>query len=342
MPQAPGSFGDEPIRVCVVARLIERGDGTRLYAGPRTSLGVATSHVKAAISTEKGRVLMSQAKPVWFITGCSTGFGRELAKLVLDRGWNAVVTARDKQRVADLVKGREANALAVSLDVTDARQVAAATSAATDKFGRIDVLVNNAGYGYQASVEEGDESEIRAQFDANVFGLFAMTRAVLPTMRRQRSGHVINITSVAGFIGFAGSGYYSASKHAVEGWSDALAKEIEPLGLHVTCVEPGPFRTDWAGRSLKQTSSTIGDYAETVGARLKGTSDGSGKQAGDPRRAGEMMIEITQVDNPPHQLVLGAWGVDAVDKRLASIRKEFDAWRERGAATDYDKGAEAA
>ena len=279
---------------------------------------------------------MASLAPVWFITGCSTGFGRDLAELVLQRGWKAVVTARDAARVADLVEGHEADALAVSLDVTDAGQVAAAAKAALDTFGRIDVLVNNAGYGYQASVEEGDEAEIRAQFDANVFGLFAMTRAVLPVMRRQKSGHVINITSVAGVIGFAGSGYYAASKHAVEGWSDALAKEVEPLGLHVTCVEPGPFRTDWAGRSLKQTPSTIADYAETAGARLKGTSDGSGKQAGDPRRAGELMIEITRAENPPRQLVLGAWGVDAIDKRLSAVRKEFDAWRERGAATDYD------
>ncbi len=285
---------------------------------------------------------MAQATPVWFITGCSTGFGHELAKLVLERGWKAVVTARDEKRVADLVKGHEDSALTVSLDVTDAKQIAAATKAATDKFGRIDVLVNNAGYGYQASIEEGDEAEIRAQFDANVFGLFAMTRSVLPIMRRQRSGHVINITSVAGFIGFAGSGYYAASKQAVEGWSDALAKEVEPLGLHVTCVEPGPFRTDWAGRSLKQTPNKIEDYAESAGIRLRGTSNGSGKQAGDPRRAGELMIEITQAKSPPHQLVLGAWGVDAVDQRLSAIRKDFDTWRERGAATDYDEAAKAA
>ena len=128
----------------------------------------------------------------------------------------------------------------------------------------------------------------------------------------------------------------------MDGWSDALAKEVEPLGLHVTCVEPGPFRTDWAGRSLRQTLNRIADYAETAGNSLTGTADNSGKQAGDPRKAGEMMIEITQAKNPPHQLVLGAWGVDAVDKRLAAIRKEFDAWRGRGATTDYDETAKAA
>ncbi|MSE19083.1 SDR family NAD(P)-dependent oxidoreductase, partial [Pantoea agglomerans] len=141
------------------------------------------------------------------------------------------------------------------------------------RFGTIDVLVNNAGYGYQSSVEEGVESEIRAQFDANVFGLFALTRAVLPAMRKARSGHVINITSVAGLIGFASSGYYSASKHAVEGWSDSLALEAGPLGIRVTCVEPGPFRTDWAGRSLHQTPSTLPDYAETAAARTKATAE---------------------------------------------------------------------
>jgi len=211
---------------------------------------------------------MASDTPVWFISGCSTGFGRELAKLVLARGWRAVVTARDAGRVADLADGAEDRALAVSLDVTDQAQIDDAVAQAKAKFGRIDVLVNNAGYGYQASVEEGEESEIRAQFDANVFGLFALTRAVLPIMRAQKSGHVINITSVAGLVGFPGSGYYAASKHAVEGWSDALLAEVQPLGINVTCVEPGPFRTDWAGRSLKQTPVKIADYAETAGKRL--------------------------------------------------------------------------
>ena len=161
--------------------------------------------------------MASQTSPVWFITGCSTGFGRELAKLVLARGWRAVVTARDRARVADLARDAGDRALATSLDVTDPRGIAATVQEAETRFGGIDVLVNNAGYGYQASVEEGDEAEIRAQFDANVFGLFAMTRAVLPGMRARRRGHILNITSVAGFIGFPGSGYYAASKHAVEG-----------------------------------------------------------------------------------------------------------------------------
>jgi NAD(P)-dependent dehydrogenase (short-subunit alcohol dehydrogenase family) len=279
--------------------------------------------------------MASSSLPVWFITGCSTGFGKELAQRVLARGWYAVVTARDKSRVADLVKGAEDRALALDLDVTDAAQVAAAVAAAQERFGRIDVLVNNAGYGYQASIEEGEEAEIRAQFDANVFGLFAITRAVLPLMRAQRKGHVLNITSVAGLVGFPGSGYYAASKHAVEGWSDSLAIEGKPLGIKVTCIEPGPFRTDWAGRSLKQTPNRIDDYADTVRARLQSTAQNSGKQAGDPERAAEAMIKVYEEDNPPRHLVLGAWGVDAVKTAMARRTAEMDAWSEVGIGTDF-------
>lgn len=281
--------------------------------------------------------MASQTSPVWFITGCSSGFGHELARLVLARGWRAVVTARDKARVADLARSAASRALALDLDITDAAQVAVAVKAAEAHFGGIDVLVNNAGYGYQASVEEGEDAEIRAQFEANVFGLFAMTRAVLPGMRAQRRGHVLNITSVAGFIGFPGSGYYAASKHAVEGWSDALAAEGKPLGIKVTCIEPGPFRTDWAGRSLRQTQNRITDYADTAGARLKSTAQGSGSQAGDPVRAAEAMIQITESANPPRHLVLGAWGVDAVTNKLKTTLAEVDAWRETGLATDFLK-----
>ncbi len=279
--------------------------------------------------------MASDTSPVWFITGCSTGFGLELAKLVLARGWRAIVTARDAGRVAGLVEGVGERGLALGLDVTDQKQVEAGVAAALEQFGRIDVLVNNAGYGYQASAEEGVEEEIRAQFDANVFGLFALTRAVLPTMRAQKAGNIINITSVAGLVGFPGSGYYAASKHAVEGWSDALATETAPLGIKVTCVEPGPFRTDWAGRSLKQTPNRIPEYAETAGARLKSTADISGKQAGDPVRAAEAMIHVTEIDQPPRHLVLGAWGHDAVSKRLKQRLDEIEAWREQGLATDY-------
>ncbi|AVV38334.1 oxidoreductase [Pantoea vagans] len=278
--------------------------------------------------------MTAHSSPVWFISGCSTGFGRELAQQTIARGFKVVVTARDMSSIADLVEGHD-NALAVALDVTRQASIDQAVSAALDTFGTIDVLVNNAGYGYQSSVEEGVESEIRAQFDANVFGLFALTRAVLPAMRKARSGHVINITSVAGLIGFASSGYYSASKHAVEGWSDSLALEAGPLGIHVTCVEPGPFRTDWAGRSLHQTPSKLPEYAETAAARMKATSEYSGTQKGDPARAATAMIAITEHDNPPRHLVMGAWGHDAVTSKLKERLAEIEAWKQTSVETDF-------
>lgn len=279
--------------------------------------------------------MTQNSDPVWFITGCSTGFGLELARLIIGRGWRAVVTARDWAKVADLARGAEDRVLALSLDVTEAGQIRESVRAATDTFGRIDVLVNNAGYGYQSSIEEGEEDKVRAQFDANVFGLFALTRAVLPVMRSQRSGHILNITSVAGFVGFPASGYYAATKHAVEGFSDSLAAEASPLGIRVTCIEPGPFRTDWAGRSLVQTPNAIPDYAETAGARLTATSEKSGTQAGDPVRAGEAMIRVTEMENPPRHLVLGAWGYDAVTSRLKQRLAEIEAWRETSLGADY-------
>lgn len=276
--------------------------------------------------------------PVWFITGCSTGFGRSLAERVLARGWRAVVTARDEARVADLVEGLEDRAVAVSLDVTDQRQIEAAVAQAQERFGAIDVLVNNAGYGYQSTIEEGEEGEIRAQFEANVFGLFALTRVVLPGMRERGRGHVINITSVAGLVGFPGSGYYAASKHAVEGFSDALAAEGAPIGINVTCVEPGPFRTDWAGRSLKQTPTRIAAYADTAGKRLDQTKGYSGGQPGAPERAADAMIALAEEERPPRHMVLGAFGLDAVTKRLRDRLDEIESRREAGLATDYPQG----
>ncbi len=279
--------------------------------------------------------MASNDAPVWFITGCSTGFGRELATAILHRDWRAVVTARNAVRVKDLVTGHEENALALSLDVTDAKQVTAAVKAAEDRFGAIDVLVNNAGYGYQASVEEGEDADIRAVFEANVFGLAAMIRAVLPGMRSRRRGCIVNISSVAGFIGFPGSGYYAATKHAVEGLSDALAKEVAPLGIKVLCVEPGPFRTDFAGRSLRQTQSRIADYAETVAARLRATAEGSGQQAGDPARAAEAIISAVQSADTPQHFVLGRIGIEGVTKALRATLDEIEAWEQAGLEADF-------
>ncbi len=282
--------------------------------------------------------MASDDTPVWFITGCSTGFGRETAQAVLDRGWRAVVTARDPAKVADLVQGREDRALAVGLDVDDARSIAASVQAAQARFGRIDVLLNNAGYGYQSSVEEGEDAEIRAQFETNVFGLFAMTRAVLPVMRAQKRGHVINVTSVGGLIGFAASGYYSATKHAVEGWSDALKAEVEPLGIKVTCVEPGPFRTDWAGRSLRQNTSNIADYAETAAKRMEMTAGYSGAQAGDPVRAAHAMIALTERETAPRHFVIGEFGLNAAVAKLRERLEEIESQRAESLATDFPPG----
>jgi NAD(P)-dependent dehydrogenase (short-subunit alcohol dehydrogenase family) len=281
--------------------------------------------------------MSNDTSPVWFITGCSTGFGRDLAREVLKRGMRAVVTARDQARVADIAQPAD-RALALALDVTRPEQISAAVRAAEQRFGRIDILVNNAGYGYQSSVEEGDDAEIRAQFEANVFRLFALSRAVLPGMRARRKGHVMNVTSVAGFIGFASSGYYAASKHAVEGWSDALAVEGAPLGIKVTCIEPGPFRTDWAGRSLRQTPTQLADYAETVGKRMAATSQRSGTQPGDPVRAADAIIRATQAEEPPRHLVLGAWGVDTVIDDMHRRIEQIEAWAETGRNTDFPAG----
>ena len=276
--------------------------------------------------------------PVWFITGCSTGFGRELAQLVLKRGWRVIVTARDVERVQDLTRGYEDRALALPLDVTRNDDIAAAVKAAEERFGAIDVLVNNAGYGYQASIEEGDDAEIRAQFETNVFGLAAMTRAVLPGMRARRHGHIVNISSQAGFIGYPGSGYYAATKHAVEGLSDALAKEVAPLGIKVTCVEPGPFRTDWAGRSLQQRRPTISDYQGTVGARLETTANYSGKQPGDPARAAQAIIKAVEAQDPPKHLVLGAIALDGIRQKLRETLAEIEDWAETSRGADYPDG----
>jgi len=278
---------------------------------------------------------MSDDTPVWFISGCSTGFGRELARLVLEQGGRAAVTARGRDRVADLAAIAPDRALALDLDVTDQGQIDAAVKAANERFGRIDVLVNNAGYGYQASVEEGEDARIRAQFEANVFGLFALTRAVLPIMRAQGGGHIINITSVGGLIGFPASGYYAATKHAIEGWSDSLKAEVNPLGIQVTCVEPGPFRTDWAGRSLEQTRSRIDAYANTAAKRMADTSGYSGAQAGDPARAAQTMVDIALKPDAPRHLVLGRFGHDAVTRKMKERLAEIESLRDTALAADF-------
>jgi NAD(P)-dependent dehydrogenase (short-subunit alcohol dehydrogenase family) len=276
--------------------------------------------------------------PVWFITGCTTGFGRELAKQVLQKGWRCAVTGRGKDRMADIVESHGDRALLLELDVAKPDQVTAAVQAAQDRFGRIDVLVNNAGYGYQSTIEESDDRAVRDQFEANVFGLFAVTKAVLPSMRAQRRGHVINISSVAGFIGFPGSAFYAASKHAVEGFTDSLRAEGAALGIKATAIEPGPFRTDWAGRSLKQDKSRIGDYAETVASRMSQISGYSGKQPGDPGRAAAAIIAVAEMADPPRHLVLGKVGFDNVTRSLRARLEEIERQKDEALAADFPEG----
>lgn len=273
--------------------------------------------------------------PVWFITGCSTGFGRELADLALKRGWRVVATARDPSKLDDLVSGFEDQALALRLDVTDPAQVKESVRQAEKKFGRIDVLVNNAGYGYLAAIEEGEDEAVRAMFETNVFGLVDMTKAVLPLMRKQRRGHIVNISSIGGLVGFAATGYYHATKYAVEGLSESLAIETEPLGIKVIVVEPGPFRTDWAGRSIKQSEIRIGDYEKTAGERRKQTEARSGNQPGDPKRAGEAIIAAVESDNPPRHLVLGKPALELARKKLEALRHDFDTWESVTLAADF-------
>ncbi len=273
--------------------------------------------------------------PVWLITGCSTGFGRELSKILLAAGRRVVVTARDATKVADLVADHPETGLAVALNVDDPAQIEAAVATAKAHFGRIDVLVNNAGYGYLAAVEEGEDAEVRAMFETNVFGLAAMCRAVLPIMRAQKSGTIVNISSMGGVCGFPGIGYYNATKFAVEGLSEAMAKELEPLGVKVLIVEPGPFRTDWAGRSLKTPQTPIADYAATAGARRDAVRGYSGQQPGDPVRAAQAIITAVEAPEPPLHLVLGRVACDAVAADLAAFERELAVWREVSLGADF-------
>jgi NAD(P)-dependent dehydrogenase (short-subunit alcohol dehydrogenase family) len=273
--------------------------------------------------------------PVWFITGCSTGFGRELAKLILGRGWKAVITARNIDQVKDLAEGYQNTALVLSLDVTQKDQVAAAVAKAEATFGRIDVLVNNAGFGYFSSIEEGEEEKIRAQFEANFFGLVKMIQAVLPGMRQHRRGHIINFSSIGGLVGFTATGFYHATKFAVEGLSESLSKEVAPLGIKVLLVEPGPFRTDWAGRSTSRTPVQIGDYESTVAARMQVSLQGSGKQVGDPVRGCEAIIKAVESDTPHLRLLLGEIAYNLAIEKAEALKANFTAWKALTLGADF-------
>ena len=279
-------------------------------------------------------------EPVWFITGCSTGFGRELATHLLERGFRTVVTARNPEDVQDLAcKGK---ALVLKLDVTDQEQVDAAIKTAEEKFGHIDVLVNNAGIGYFAAVEESEELEVRLMFEVNVFGLSRMIHTVLPGMRKQRSGFIVNISSIGGLCGFPSLGYYNATKFAVEGLSEALGKEVEPLGIKVMLVEPSGFRTDWAGRSANESKLQIADYAATAGDWRNEIRADSGKQPGDPVRAVKAIVLAVESSHPPRHLLLGNNAYDGAIAKLDELREEFDIWEAVSRSADFPKEAHAA
>jgi NADP-dependent 3-hydroxy acid dehydrogenase YdfG len=274
-------------------------------------------------------------KPVWFITGCSTGFGRQLVMLLLRQGYRVVATARDVTKIAGLVEGHEDDALALPLDVTDADAVKHAVKRVEEKFGHIDVLVNNAGYGYFGAIEEGEDAQVRTMFDTNVFGLIDMTKAVLPGMRARHAGFVVNLSSIGGLVAFPGTGYYTATKHAVEALSEALSQEVAPLGIKVLLVEPGPFRTDFAGRSINMSKTVIADYDSTAGERRRQTEVRNGRQQGDPERAAQAIIDVVGSSKPPLRLLLGAPAIDLARKKLDFLRADFDAWEETTRGADF-------
>jgi NAD(P)-dependent dehydrogenase (short-subunit alcohol dehydrogenase family) len=270
----------------------------------------------------------------WLITGCSTGLGRALAQTVLAHGHNAVVTARSVTAVEDIAAAFPDTALALPLDVTNSAEIDSAVQQARARFGGIDVLVNNAGYGYRSAVEEADDADTRKLFDTNVFGAVDMIKAVLPGMRANRSGSILNISSIGARISPAGSGYYSASKAALEGLSGSLHKELQPLGINVTVIEPGAFRTDFAGRSLTQSATPIEDYAETAGKRRKENDTMHGTQQGDPVKAAEAILAVAASPNPPSLLVLGSDAFGAFAAVAEAQRTELDQWRDLSLSTD--------
>lgn len=271
----------------------------------------------------------------WLITGCSTGLGRALAIAVLEAGHSAVITARDPEELAELGDEYPETSAVVALDVRDHDQVVAALQAADDRFGGIDVLVNNAGYGYRSAVEEGDPAEVEQLFATNFFGAIDLMKQVLPGMRERGDGTIVNVSSIAGRTSQPGSGYYSATKFALEGASDALSKEVAPLGVRVIIVEPGGFRTDFAGRSLTQSSEPISDYADTAGLRRIENSTTHGTQPGDPVRAAHAILQVVESADPPLRLLLGSDALRRAEGELVSQRAEIDAWVEVTRGTDF-------
>jgi NAD(P)-dependent dehydrogenase (short-subunit alcohol dehydrogenase family) len=277
----------------------------------------------------------------WFVTGCSSGLGRALCQRLLEVGERVVCTARDVATLTDLVSQYPKTAISMRLDVTDPASIGAAAQKAMALPGGVDVLVNNAGYGLVGALEEVDEDAVRDAFDANVYGAYRLIRAFLPHMRARGSGHILNVSSMAGFNGIAGFCFYSATKFAVEGMSEALAKEVAPFGIKVVLIEPGPFRTDFRNRSMR-SAKPMDVYADTVGRFRKMLSDTDGKQPGDPHLAADAMIAVVNAETPPMRLPLGQVCVDQIRNKLAAVAEELDRWSAVSLATSFEPAKEVA
>src|SRR5271170_2362340 len=275
---------------------------------------------------------------VWFINGASTGFGRLLAEQTLRAGHKVVATARKPEQIADLGYHYSDRCLVLPLDVTDAGQVDSAVTQAFAQFGQVDVLVNNAGYGVAGGIEEVSEAEFMPMFETNVFGLLRVTRAFLPYLRRQRSGHILNLSSIGGVVAGPGIGFYNSTKFAVEGLSEALAAELAPLGIRVTIIEPGPFRTDFLGRSGVLAKTRIADYDGTAGNMRKYFAENDGKQPGDPARAVQAMMHVVDSPNPPLRLLLGASALQRLRTKFGNWEKEIAAWEQVTIGADFPGG----
>lgn len=274
----------------------------------------------------------------WLITGCSSGIGAGIAKAVLKSGDQAIVTARNKDKVMDIVKDYPDTALAVSLDVCNNESIANAVKEAYEKFGTIDVLVNNAGYGYRSAIEEGEIEAVQTLYNTNLFGPIELIKAVLPKMREQKSGYILNVTSIAATRSAIGSGYYASSKAALELLTNGLMKELAPLGIKAMVIQPGAFRTRFYDRtSLQGTQSSISDYESTVGKTRPGNFENKHQQAGDPDKAGELIVKVVNSDDLPEILTLGKAAVSAVKETLQAKIAELDKWAEVSASCDYDE-----
>jgi NAD(P)-dependent dehydrogenase (short-subunit alcohol dehydrogenase family) len=275
---------------------------------------------------------------VWFITGSSSGFGALLARELLRRGDRVIATARNASQIDDLPTLYPDTARVFTLDVTKPAEIEAIGRLAPTVFGHVDVLVNNAGYGVNGAIEEVAEDEFEPMFQTNIYGLIRTTRAFLPHFRERRSGHIINLSSIGGLIGGAGWGFYNVTKFAVEGFSEALAAEMKPLGVHVTVVEPGPFRTDFLGRSGKLAAKELPEYKDTAGKAREYLKTQAGKQPGDPQKAVEAIITVTESPNPPLHLILGKIALSRFRDKLEQWKKEMATWESLTLGSDFPEG----